>query len=191
MIITIPEHYNDSKIKGLGGYCGRGVPTPFKIILTEEAEKILCQNATGWSYMIHTADIVADTVKYLKFTVNISKHIKEIENLCAGGIIVAEYTEKDETKCNVYVLTCYVTCHDDNKTFYAKEGKLYFRENDVLVEDFVYEDFDLELYNEKHKYETPWWFPFFHEMIYFCQCSVGYCTTNLVQHPHFFYILPP
>lgn len=160
MNITIPKYYNNIKIKELGGYCGRGVPTPFEILPAEEARNILCPNATEWSRVAHTATIVASSVQYLNFTVNISKYIQEIENLDAGGIIVAEYVENGETKYNVYVLTCYITCDEDNKTFYAKDGKLYLRDGDVLVEDIIYEDFDLEAHNEKYKDETAWWYPF-------------------------------
>ena len=67
-----------------------------------------------------------------------------------GGIIVAEYEEDEEKKYNVYVLTCYVTCDENNKIFYSKDGKLYFKKDDVLVEDIIYTDFDLDKYNEAH-----------------------------------------
>ena len=160
MNITIPEYYNDIKIKGLGGYFGRGVPTPFNIVPDEEARNILCPSATGWSYVNKTTNIDANTVQYLKFTLNISKYIEKIENLNAGEIIVAEYVEKEETKYNVYVLTCYVTCDENNKTFYAKDGRLYFRKNDAIVEGIIYEDFDLEAHNEKYQNEATHRYPF-------------------------------
>ena len=160
MNITIPEYYNNIKIKGLGGYHGRGVPTSFEIVPNEEARNILCPNATRWSYVSDTESMDIGTVQYLKFTLNISKYIKEIECLNAGGIIAAKYVENEETKYNIYVLTCYVTCNEDNKTFYAKDGKLYFRDGDVLVEDIVYEDFDLEVHNDRLKDGETWFYPF-------------------------------
>ena len=160
MCIMVPEYYNNIQIKGLGGYYGRGVPTSFGIAPTEEAKNMLCPNATQWAYATHTPHIVANSVQYLRFTVNISKYIQEIENVSVGGIIVAEYADKDETKYNIYILTCYVTCDEDNKTFYAKDGKLYFRKNNALVEGFIYDDFDLEQHNETYKDKTPWLYPF-------------------------------
>ncbi len=156
MNIEIPEYYNNIKITGLGGYFGRGVPTAFEIVPTEKVRSTLCPNANNWSYANNTAGIDADNVQYLKFTLHISKYIEELVMPYAGGIIVAECVENEEIKYNVYVLTCYVTCDEDNETFYAKDGKLYFRENDVLVEDITYEDFDLDAHNEKYKDGITW-----------------------------------
>lgn len=151
MNIVVPEVYNDIKISGMGGYFGRGVPTPFIIHFSDEARAKFCPSATGWFYASHTANIENANVQYLPFQLHISKNIKEAVNLCMGGIIVAERVENEEEICKVYVLTCYVTCDEENKTFYSEDGKLYYRKNNVLVEDIVYYDFDLEEHNKNNK----------------------------------------
>ena len=158
--IIIPETYGNCTISALGGYSGRGYPSAFQIIPTEDARNILCPNATEWSYVSSTQNIEPNSVQYLRFKVHISKYISDINELNAGGIILAEFIEGEETKNNVYVLICYVTCDEENKHFYAKDGKLYFKENDMLVDDIFYEDFVLEQHNETHKDEPVVAIPF-------------------------------
>lgn len=148
--IVLPEKYNGATITGLGGYTGRGYPSPFKIMFSDETREKLCPKATQWSYANSTAYIKNCDVQYLTFQLHISKSIKKAQNLSMGGIILAEYEENGEKKYNVYVLTCYVTCDENNKVFYSNDGKLYFKEDDVLVEDIIYTDFDLDKYNEAH-----------------------------------------
>lgn len=151
MTVTLPENYNGASITGLGGYVGRGLPVPFSIELSDAAKEKLCPDATSWWYANHTAQAGACNVQYLPFQLHISKNIQDIDNLSFGGIVLAEYDENGEQKYHVFVLTCYVTCDENNKTFYAKEGKLYFKKTDALVEDIIYADFDLEEHNEKYK----------------------------------------
>ena len=73
-----------------------------------------------------------------------------------GGIVLAKYEENGETIYNVYILTCYVTCDENNKTFYAKEGKLYFKQTDKLVDGIIYEDFNIEDHNKGYKDQPRW-----------------------------------
>lgn len=151
MNIVIPDHYKGTTITGLGGYTGRGYPSPFMILPSNEARTQLCPNATEWYYASHTANKDNTEVIYLRFQLHIGEHINKIENLSMGGIILAGYEENGEEKYNIFVLTCYVSCDEDNKTFYAKDGKLYYRKDNVLVEDIVYDDFDIDTHNEKNK----------------------------------------
>lgn len=151
MNIVTPDDYNGVIITGLGGYYGRGVPSPFTITLSPEAKIQLCSEATEWYYASHTANRDNADVQYLHFQLHIGEYIKEIENLSMGGIILASYEENGEEKFSVFVLTCYVTCDDANKTFYSNDGKLYHRKGNVLVEDILYDDFDIDAHNEKNK----------------------------------------
>ena len=156
MNISTPDKYNDATITGLGGYTGRGVPSPFMISLSNEAKTLLCPDATEWYYASHTSNEDNTEVQYLRFQLHIGEHIKELEKLSMGGIILASYEENGAEKNIIFVLTCYVTCDDDNKTLYAKDGKLYYRKDNVLVEDIVYDDFDIETHNEKYKDNAKW-----------------------------------
>ena len=154
--IILPEEYNETKITGLGGYTGRGYPSPFYIDVTDEAKEKLCPDATEWSYADHTANVKDANIQILPFQLHISKNIKEIKNLSMGGIVLAEYEENGETISNIYVLTCYVTCDENNETFYAKDGKLYFKRTNELVNDIVYEDFDIEEHNKLYADQPSW-----------------------------------
>lgn len=160
MVIVTPDRYNDATIIGLGGYTGRGVPAAFMISLSSEARTQLCPDATAWYYASHTSNMDYTEVQYLRFQLHIGQHIKQIDNLSMGGIVLASDEENGEEVYNVFVLTCYVTCDDANETFYAKDGKLYYRENDVLVEDVFYDDFNLDAHNEKNKDKACWLSPF-------------------------------
>ena len=68
-----------------------------------------------------------------------------------GGIVLAEYEKNGETIYNVYILTCYVTCDENNKIFYAKDGKLYYKKTNELVEGIIYEDFDIKEHNKNYE----------------------------------------
>ena len=160
MNIVLPESYNGIKITGLGGYTGTGVPDPFMIEPNEKARENLCPNATVWAHSGGKIVAGPESIHHLRFKLHINKQIEEIKNLSAGGFIIAQYIEDGQSKENVYVLTCYVTCDEENETFYSKDGKLYYKKDDTLVEDIVYEDFDIEKYNEQTKDDKGYLSPF-------------------------------
>jgi len=62
------------------------------------------------------------------FTLNIGKNINEIE------------------VCNCLELISYVNCSDKNKTFYSKDGLLYYKSDDKIVADL-----DWKSYKEKEE----------------------------------------
>ena len=147
MHITIPEYYDNMKITSLGGFFGRGVPTAFYIKIPADAKNGLCPDAT-WYYDSQLGTFEASEVVYLPFFVHISQYIQKIEGCSAGGILVAEHIDGEETKYTVYVYTCYVTCDEENPVFYAKDGKLYDRATDTMVDDFLYSDYVFEARQE-------------------------------------------
>ena len=99
-----------------------------------------------------------DSLKALGEKVAATGDLKALEDQIAADL--AEYEENGETISNIYVLTCYVTCDENNKTFYAKDGKLYFKQTNELVVDIVYEDFDIEAHN-KSCIDQPIWHSMF------------------------------
>lgn len=164
MNIVLPESYEGVKVTGLGGYTGRGVPSPFVIEFSDELKEKYRSDAKMWARANCTVSISAEqsTVRYLDFNLHISKNIEVLEYLLAGGIIVAKYEVDGEIMYDIYVITCYVTCDENNRTFYAKDGKLYYRSGDKLVEDIVYRDFDLEEHNKQYTdNDSKVWFSVF------------------------------
>lgn len=149
MHIVLPETYNGAKVTELGGFCGRGVPTPFGVNVTNEAWEKLCPDMIDYSWSfegnnISQKDIKDDNIAYWRFQLHIGKNVKSITKMSAfGGVYRTEYEENGETLYRIFILTCYVTCDEQNPVFYDKDGKLYWRETNMAVEEFCYEDFDL------------------------------------------------
>ena len=158
--IVVPEKYEDIPITEFGGYYGRGVPCSFNIRPTESAKEKLCDKSDEWFYMSDIRKVETRNIKTLNFNVHISKNIKKIENLSLGGFIGCKYIEDEKEYYDVFVLVCTVTCDDENKSFYARDGKLYFSENDTLVTDILYYDFDIDGYLSEPKEENIWFSAF-------------------------------
>lgn len=151
--IVVPEEYKGYKATKLGGYSGSGYPSMVKIEPTDDAKKLLCSDATEWYHISHISKIENYNIKFVTFNVHVSKNIKEIKELDLGGFIGGKYIKDEKEYYDIYVLLCNVTCDENNKTFYSKDGKLYYTQDDTLVSDIVYTDFDLEKHIEEHKDE--------------------------------------
>ena len=154
MNIVMPEKYKGYKVTKLGGYSGSGYPSVVKIEPTDDAKKLLCNDASEWYHMNHISNIENSKIKFVTFNVHVSKNIKEIQELDLGGFIGGKYIKDGKEYYDIYVLLCNVTCDESNETFYAKEGKLYYKQDDTLVSDIVYTDFNLEKHIEEHKDEV-------------------------------------
>ena len=57
--------------------------------------------------------------------------------------IVGEYEKDGEKYGKVYIPLINVTCDEENKTFYAENGKLYYKSTKELVAKILYKDFIL------------------------------------------------
>ncbi len=159
--IVVPEKYEDIPITEFGGYYGSGVPCSFRISLTESAKEKLCDKSDEWFLMSDIRNTVEiKNIKTINFNVHIGKNIKKIENLSLGGFIGCKYIEDEKEYYDVFVLVCTVTCDDENRSFHARNGKLYFSENDTLVTDILYYDFDIDEYLSEPKDEIIGFSPF-------------------------------
>lgn len=159
--IVIPENYKDYPVTMLGGYFGRGYPTPFYVSFAAEVQELLFPNAYDWwrtwvqSYPKTTSNGVEPSdVQYITFNIHLSKNIKEFKNTHLDDVFEATYEDNGETKKIALVYTYHFTCDENNETFYAKDGKIYYRKDDTLVERILYEDFDLIEYFQDMKDST-------------------------------------
>ncbi len=147
--IVIPEEYNGEKITALGGYCGRGVPCAFGIELPESYQNNLCSEANQWVASDVYEDVGSVDTVYLNFNLHISENIEQIKIHTLDRFYNGTYFNGKDYNSKIIVVLLYnITCDEDNKTFYAKEGKLYYRQNDELVSDILYYDYDFETYNK-------------------------------------------
>lgn len=136
--ITIPDDYNGIPIKRIGGYFGRGFPTPFSISLAE-----LYMNAPEDSE--YDAIFIGDrnefeiledyVIEDVVFNLNIGKNIEVIE-----FVDMDEYYPhiNDDGSITFYHSVVNINCSDENKYFYSKDGKLYNKKTDELITDFAY-----------------------------------------------------
>ncbi len=136
IVIELPNYYKDYPITSLGGYTGRGVPLPFDIDF--DIEK-LNPNGTIKYRTIMTDDELkeANTVQF-NIMLHIGSNIQELRNTDTRFVYVfTENTDGIENEV-VYIPTYYIICDENNEAFYSKDGRLYLRETDQLVQCFYY-----------------------------------------------------
>ena len=136
MEITIPDDYNGIPIKRVGGFSGIGAPSPFGIDLSQ-----VYMNAPEgsefdmiWRYPDDELS-VAYTIENVVFQLNIGKNIEEIDFVFMDDYY--PHINEDGT-VTFYHPVVYITCSEENTTFYSKDGKLYYKSTNALVEDFAY-----------------------------------------------------
>lgn len=136
--IIIPDEYDGVPVTKIGGYYGVGVPSPFRIELGDAY-----MNAPSDSdfYGVFSGNLESYgieeeySVEELVFTLRIGKNISEIEFVSMG-----EYYPhiNDDGSITFYHPVVNVVCSEENKSFYSKDGKLYNKETDELIEEFNY-----------------------------------------------------
>jgi hypothetical protein len=137
--ITIPDDCNGVPIKRIGGYYGRGVPTPFFISVADlyiNAPEDSDYNSV-FSGDINEYDISEEyTIKDIVFHLNIGKNVEIIE-----FVVMDKYYPhiNEDGSIVFYHPVVNIECSSENNYFYSKQGKLYNKNTDKLVSDFVYE----------------------------------------------------
>jgi len=128
MSINIPDKINGYAVKALGGYSGRGVSIPFCVNLPEKLKED--------AIFRYESDTPFDVpVEDLHFNINIGTNVKELTNIRFKDYFIYGNYIKDTYSYRIVVS---VNCSEDNKTFYSKDGKLYRRSDDSLVDEFFY-----------------------------------------------------
>lgn len=145
--IDFPDTYKKIPITCMGGEVGT-YPYTMRIEFSDETKKALSPETVKWGFIDRgwAKELVGAEPEYILFDVHIGKNLSEIYSMQLGGIIAAEHTDGKETRYDFYILLCNVTCDEENETFYSKNGKLYYRDGDALVEDICYSDFDINEY---------------------------------------------
>ncbi len=140
--IIIPDKFNGSYVTALGGYCGTGAPTPFYVncndndFFSENYEIISTDDSN-----IKT-DIDKNTkveVENVVFNITLPSKLKTIEETLLNYVVYQEYEQGENTILKVFRPVYYFNISEDNKYFYTKDGKLYYKETDELFSDCIYE----------------------------------------------------
>ena len=139
--IVIPEEYNGIKITALGGCSDSSLPYAFSIKLPESYLNDLCDEVNQWIGSTIYEDIGSVDTVYLNFNLHISKNINKIPYHTLDSFYEGAYFDGEDYHTKVIVVLLYnITCDEGNKTFYAKEGKLYYKQSAELVPDILYFD---------------------------------------------------
>ncbi len=134
--ILIPNEYNGMPIKYIGGYHGKGAPTPFFISVSN---LINAPEGSKYCSIFHYVDDneipEKHSIENISFTLNIGKNIKSVNH-----VMMEDYYPhiNDDGSITFYHPVVYINCSEDNKHFYSKNGKLYNKQTDELVTDFEY-----------------------------------------------------
>ena len=157
--IVIPEEYNGIPITKLGGYFGLGVPTPFGVDFVHESfpdyESVELISSPKIDMIYDIIDVKKTEIIYIDFTIYVSKNIEEFVYTSLNRCTFVEYSSEcecsEEEFCEIcegglertitYIPRFYINCDEDNKVFYASEGKLYKRADSSLVEEINYFDY--------------------------------------------------
>ena len=123
--IVIPDAYASRTIRKLGGAFGRGLPSPFDIDVTSwmglSGGIAVPYDSSDW-----------DEIVYHDFDLYLSKEIDGITGHPCAIVFTVDGVK------TAYCPRVTVHCDEDNETFYSRDGRLYFRKTDELVEEFVY-----------------------------------------------------
>lgn len=139
--ITVPDECQGYRITQLGGYVGRGVPSPFGVNVPLEdlvaAEEYFATNemyffdglVQQWDgYFLHDVD----------FNLYLGVNIAEIQFVSMGIYFAVVTEDNGDTFATAYRPRFTITCDEDNHHFYSLEGKLYERGTDTLCSEFTY-----------------------------------------------------
>lgn len=133
--VVIPDEHNGYPITKLGGYFGRGVPTPFCINFND-AYRNFAEDEVRIVYpskeMI--SDMNAQIVE-INFNLYLGKNIEEIVFVTDGYYL----GENNDGVLEAYHANVYVICDEENENFYSENGKLYQKDG-TLIEGFAYSE---------------------------------------------------
>lgn len=168
--ISVPDKFNNVRVGSLGGYFGTGVPDPFRIqvqdpkfalwraeksgTVSEEQKAELLNNEkrlenyfNEYAYPDPGKYEVPVSLEELVFKLHIGRFVEKLH--VDKYMSYVGWVQKDKSIV-FYAPVVYIECSPDNRVFYAKDGKLYRRADNSLVDNFNYPG---ALAAAKEKYE--------------------------------------
>lgn len=136
MVFTVPDEYNGIKITMLGGYIGRGYPCPFTVspkLDKAGGERTFSTDSAG------DDDEYETLVFTVRFGVNISELVYVSGENYIGKDISDSATELGYRSDIMYKIVYRFEVDENNTAFYSKDGKLYNKIDDSLIDEFLYE----------------------------------------------------
>ena len=141
--IILPSDYNGIKIKTLGGYFGRGVPSPFGLSVKAEhffpdadryyttSESNLYDQNSGWWDKTEIVNCPIEIV--------LPQYLEKIDYLTLDVISVGEFeTKSGKTLAKIFRPTFSFSISETNKYFFTRGGKIYNKNDGSLIGGIVY-----------------------------------------------------
>ena len=145
--VILPSEYDGCTINKLGGYYGRGVPTPFGVNLidlpevqlkdeyysefTTSEKYIYEENSHLWSdYEIHNVPM----------NITLPDKLEEIDSTFGKEILVRILPNGTRLGfAEIWRVVYHFSINENNSHFYTIDGKLYNKETNNLIDVFIYE----------------------------------------------------
>lgn len=141
--IVLPSEYKGIKIKTLGGYFGRGVPSPFGVSINDDEINAGAKEryVTEESYLYDENLGWWDEVEIIncELTVVLPEYLEKIEFIRLSEIFVGEYELKNgKIKAKVVRPSFCFSISENNEYFYTLNGKIYNKKDNSLINGIVY-----------------------------------------------------
>ena len=140
---VIPDEYRGYPVTTLGGVIGRGFPCPFDFYLELPEEYREYDDAQlSFATQFSVFDETGDGWETVIFYITLGRNVRQIERAtpCRYLGIIAGYDEDGLPIHDLlYKIVPYFTVPEENKTFYAEEGRLYYKNSGAPAGEFEYE----------------------------------------------------
>ena len=140
--IIIPDIYEGWTVTELGGYYGRGVPTPFYFYVMDESfdDRFDEKYSTDESYIYDESLELWQDYKIHDTIINVTLP-KNLESVTySEKVIEVGITEREDGTrfADIYRVKCSFMIDESNPYFYTENGKLYEKKSGELVKGLIY-----------------------------------------------------
>lgn len=148
--IVIPDEYEGCAVTAFGGSYDIGVPVGFDVIY--RTESLISENVSLQSVIQNeNGEFTGLNIENVDFHLSIGAKVNDIDGVdvkCVMAVYVvkdpsAVYYREDDFIA-LYLPRFYITCSDENETFFSQDGKLYYKSSRELVDMFYYTDFEID-----------------------------------------------
>ena len=148
--IVIPDEYEGCAVTAFGGSYDIGVPVGFDVIY--RTESLISENVSLQAVIQNeNGEFTGLNIENVDFNLSIGAKINDIDGVDVKRVM-AVYVVKDPSAVYyreddfiaLYLPRFYITCSDENETFFSQDGKLYYKSSRELVDMFYYTDFEID-----------------------------------------------
>ena len=148
--IVIPDEYEGCAVTAFGGSYDIGVPVGFDVIY--RTESLISENVSLQSVIQNeNGEFTGLNIENVDFHLSIGAKVNDIDGVdvkCVMAVYVVKdpsvvYYREDDFIA-LYLPRFYITCSDENETFFSQDGKLYYKSSRELVDMFYYTDFEID-----------------------------------------------